>query len=192
MRATYGFKNEGRRKLPLVLRNNPVPNDLPQYTPPELLDLLKKQVATYSFKDKPRPDPSTLVYKDQVKLYEQLGFFVGKLPRTLRKIFYIPRVLRVFPPTGEIKTLSDAWFSTEIKQGLPNLQICAAGFFPVRPPYPTERTGKCPLWGGGYFTQDSPDWGSPWDLTCDWAMFLVSSSSLYGVPSFKEKTLFAE
>lgn len=108
VRATYGFKNEGRRKLPLVLRNNPVPNDLPQYTPPELLDLLKKQVATYSFKDKPRPDPSTLVYRDQVKLYQQLGFFVGKLPRTLRKIFYIPRVLRVFPPTGEIKTLSDA------------------------------------------------------------------------------------
>lgn len=69
VRATYGFKNEGRKKPPLVQRNNPVPTDLPQYMPPELLDLLKKQMATYSFKDKPRPSPSTLVYKDQVKLY---------------------------------------------------------------------------------------------------------------------------
>uniref|UniRef100_A0A671E8H3 Sperm-tail PG-rich repeat containing 4 n=1 Tax=Rhinolophus ferrumequinum TaxID=59479 RepID=A0A671E8H3_RHIFE len=65
VRATYGFKNEGRKKPPLVQRNNPVPTDLPQYMPPELLDLLKKQMTTYSFKDKPRPSPSTLVYKDQ-------------------------------------------------------------------------------------------------------------------------------
>ncbi|XP_058284609.1 protein STPG4 isoform X4 [Hylobates moloch] len=63
--ATYNFKNEGRKKPPLVQRNNPVLNDLPQYMPPDFLDLLKKQVATYSFKDKPRPSPSTLVDKDQ-------------------------------------------------------------------------------------------------------------------------------
>ncbi|XP_046519153.1 protein STPG4 isoform X2 [Equus quagga] len=63
--ATYNFKNEGRRKPPLVQRNNPVVNDLPQYMPPDFLDLLKKQMATYSFKDKPRPSPSTLVYKDK-------------------------------------------------------------------------------------------------------------------------------
>lgn len=67
--ATYNFKNEGRKKPPLVQRNNPVLNDLPQYMPPDFLDLLKKQVATYSFKDKPRSSPSTLVYKDQVKHY---------------------------------------------------------------------------------------------------------------------------
>uniref|UniRef100_A0A8D2C725 Calmodulin 1 n=1 Tax=Sus scrofa TaxID=9823 RepID=A0A8D2C725_PIG len=67
--ATYGFKNEGRGKPPLVQRNDPVPNDLPQYMPPDFLDLLKKQIATYSFKDKPRSSPSTLVYRDQsVKL----------------------------------------------------------------------------------------------------------------------------
>ncbi|XP_050610851.1 protein STPG4 isoform X3 [Macaca thibetana thibetana] len=63
--ATYNFKNEGRKKPPLVQRNNPVLNDLPQYMPPGFLDLLKKQAATYSFKDKPRPSPSTLVDKDQ-------------------------------------------------------------------------------------------------------------------------------
>uniref|UniRef100_A0A2K5ZQA2 Sperm-tail PG-rich repeat containing 4 n=1 Tax=Mandrillus leucophaeus TaxID=9568 RepID=A0A2K5ZQA2_MANLE len=63
--ATYNFKNEGRKKPPLVQRNNPVLNDLPQYMPPGVLDLLKKQAATYSFKDKPRPSPSTLVDKDQ-------------------------------------------------------------------------------------------------------------------------------
>lgn len=69
MIATYGFKNEGRGKPPLVQRNDPVPNDLPQYMPPDFLDLLKKQIATYSFKDKPRSSPSTLVYRDQVKHY---------------------------------------------------------------------------------------------------------------------------
>ncbi|XP_048660382.1 protein STPG4 isoform X3 [Marmota marmota marmota] len=63
--ATYNFKNEGRKKPPLVQRNNPVLNDLPLYMPPDFLDLLKKQSASYSFKDKPRPSPSTLVYKDK-------------------------------------------------------------------------------------------------------------------------------
>nr|XP_058934321.1 protein STPG4 isoform X2 [Kogia breviceps] len=63
--ATYSFKNEGRKKTPLLRRNDLVLNDLPQYTPPDFLDLLKKQVATYSFKDKPRSNPSTLVYRDQ-------------------------------------------------------------------------------------------------------------------------------
>uniref|UniRef100_A0A8C9QSI7 Sperm-tail PG-rich repeat containing 4 n=1 Tax=Spermophilus dauricus TaxID=99837 RepID=A0A8C9QSI7_SPEDA len=63
--ATYNFKNEGRKKPPLVQRNNPVLNDLPLYMPPDFLNLLKKQSASYSFKDKPRPSPSTLVYKDK-------------------------------------------------------------------------------------------------------------------------------
>lgn len=67
--ATYSFKNEGRKKPPLLQRNDLVLNDLPQYMPPDFLDLLKKQVATYSFKDKPRSNPSTLVYRDQVKHY---------------------------------------------------------------------------------------------------------------------------
>ncbi|XP_006881072.1 PREDICTED: uncharacterized protein C2orf61 homolog [Elephantulus edwardii] len=63
--ATYNFKNEGRRKPPLVHRNNPVMTDLPHYIPPNSMDLLKKQMATYSFKDKPRASPSTLVFRDQ-------------------------------------------------------------------------------------------------------------------------------
>uniref|UniRef100_A0A0G2K1I9 Sperm-tail PG-rich repeat containing 4 n=1 Tax=Rattus norvegicus TaxID=10116 RepID=A0A0G2K1I9_RAT len=62
---TYNFKNEGRKRIPLVLRNDPVPTDLPQYSPPDFLELLKKQTASYSFKDKPRADPSTLVEKDK-------------------------------------------------------------------------------------------------------------------------------
>uniref|UniRef100_A0A087WRD7 Sperm tail PG rich repeat containing 4 n=2 Tax=Mus musculus TaxID=10090 RepID=A0A087WRD7_MOUSE len=65
VKITYNFKNEGRKKLPLVLRNDPVPTDLPQYSPPDFLELLKKQTASYSFKDKPRADPSTLVDKDE-------------------------------------------------------------------------------------------------------------------------------
>ncbi|KAM6221177.1 protein STPG4 [Rhynchocyon petersi] len=62
---TYNFKNEGRKKPPLVHRNNPVMTDLPYYIPPNSLDLLKKQKATYSFKAQPRASPSTLVYSDK-------------------------------------------------------------------------------------------------------------------------------
>uniref|UniRef100_A0A8C2M5V6 Sperm tail PG rich repeat containing 4 n=1 Tax=Cricetulus griseus TaxID=10029 RepID=A0A8C2M5V6_CRIGR len=65
VKATYNFKNEGRKRIPLVQRNNPVPTDLPQYKPPDFVDLLKKQMASYSFKDQPRPNPSTLVDKDE-------------------------------------------------------------------------------------------------------------------------------
>ncbi|XP_040595305.1 protein STPG4 isoform X4 [Mesocricetus auratus] len=65
VKATYNFKNEGRKRIPLVQRNDPVPNDLPQYKPPDFLELLKKQMASYSFKDQPRPNPSTLVDKDE-------------------------------------------------------------------------------------------------------------------------------
>lgn len=65
--ATYNFKNEGRKRPPLVQRNNLVLNDLPLYAPPDFLDLLKKQLASYSFKDKPRSSASTPVYKDQVR-----------------------------------------------------------------------------------------------------------------------------
>ncbi|XP_057598429.1 protein STPG4 isoform X2 [Hippopotamus amphibius kiboko] len=81
--TTYSFKNEGRKKPSLVQRNDLVLNDLPQYVPPDFLDLLKKQVATYSFKDKPRSSPSMLVYRDKsVKLspgqYELLPAPVAK------------------------------------------------------------------------------------------------------------------
>ncbi|CAO2604488.1 Protein STPG4 [Lemmus lemmus] len=65
VKATYNFKNEGRKRIPLVQRNDPVPTDLPQYKPPDFLELLKKQMASYSFKDQPRLDPSTLVDKDE-------------------------------------------------------------------------------------------------------------------------------
>ncbi|CAH6778072.1 Stpg4 [Phodopus roborovskii] len=65
VKATYNFKNEGRKKIPLVQRNDPIPTDLPQYKPPDFLELLKKQMASYSFKDQPRPNPSTLVDKDE-------------------------------------------------------------------------------------------------------------------------------
>ncbi|EGW04881.1 Calmodulin [Cricetulus griseus] len=74
VKATYNFKNEGRKRIPLVQRNNPVPTDLPQYKPPDFVDLLKKQMASYSFKDQPRPNPSTLVDKDEVSCYHQMVF----------------------------------------------------------------------------------------------------------------------
>ncbi|XP_049640991.1 protein STPG4 [Suncus etruscus] len=60
--ATYNFKNEGRKRPPLVLRNDPVFTDLPQYMPPDFVELLSKQLATYSFKDKGREDFEMLVY----------------------------------------------------------------------------------------------------------------------------------
>nr|XP_038968849.1 protein STPG4 isoform X4 [Rattus norvegicus] len=77
---TYNFKNEGRKRIPLVLRNDPVPTDLPQYSPPDFLELLKKQTASYSFKDKPRADPSTLVEKDKEL---RISFFSSKIPTKL-------------------------------------------------------------------------------------------------------------
>ncbi|KAM4866880.1 protein STPG4 [Thomomys bottae] len=63
--TTYSFKNEGRRKPPLVQRNDPIPYDVPHYRPPDFLELLQKQMASYSFKDQSRPNPSTLVDKDK-------------------------------------------------------------------------------------------------------------------------------
>ncbi|KAM6180048.1 protein STPG4 [Erethizon dorsatum] len=104
--ATYNFKNEGRKKPPLVERNNPVVNDLPLYKPPDFLDLLKKQVATYSFKDQPRPSPSTLVYKDKslrlspgqyevlpkpIPKYASKNFVFRSAVQRFPTIFFIPR-----------------------------------------------------------------------------------------------------
>lgn len=74
VKATYNFKNEGRKRIPLVQRNDPVPTDLPQYKPPDFLELLKKQMASYSFKDQPRPNPTTLVDKDEVRRCYQIVF----------------------------------------------------------------------------------------------------------------------
>lgn len=65
--ATYNFKNEGRKRPPLVLRNDPVLTDLPQYMPPDFVELLSKQLATYSFKDKGREDSISLNNTNQVK-----------------------------------------------------------------------------------------------------------------------------
>ncbi|XP_015997670.1 protein STPG4 [Rousettus aegyptiacus] len=97
--ATYNFKNEGRKKPPLVQRNNPILNDLPQYMPPDFLDLLKKQVATYSFKDKPRSSPSTLVYKDQsVKLSPgQYDLLPAPVPKYASRSFVFRSTVQRFP-----------------------------------------------------------------------------------------------
>ncbi|OBS66893.1 hypothetical protein A6R68_04567 [Neotoma lepida] len=74
VKITYNFKNEGRKRIPLVQINHPVPTDLPHYKPPDFLELLKKQMASYSFKDQPRPNPTTLVDKDQVRSCGQIVF----------------------------------------------------------------------------------------------------------------------
>ncbi|XP_069439490.1 protein STPG4 [Ovis canadensis] len=97
--ATYNFKNEGRKKPPLLQRNDPVLNDLPQYMPPDFLDLLKKQVATYSFKDKPRSSPSMLVYRDQsVKLSPgQYELLPPPVPKQASRSFVFRSTVQRFP-----------------------------------------------------------------------------------------------
>ncbi|XP_048208177.1 protein STPG4 [Perognathus longimembris pacificus] len=98
--TTYNFKNEGRRKPPLLQRNDPTLLDIPQYKPPDFIELLKKQVASYSFKDKPRPSPSTLVYKDKsLELspgqYEVLPMPVSK---QASRSFVFRSTVQRFPP----------------------------------------------------------------------------------------------
>ncbi|XP_054422895.1 protein STPG4 [Pteronotus mesoamericanus] len=97
--ATYNFKNEGRRKPPLVQRNNPVLNDLPLYVPPDFLELLKKQVVTYSFKDKPRSGPSTLVYKDQSDKLSpgQYNLLPAPVPKYASRSFVFRSTVQRFP-----------------------------------------------------------------------------------------------
>ncbi|XP_006525134.1 protein STPG4 isoform X4 [Mus musculus] len=100
VKITYNFKNEGRKKLPLVLRNDPVPTDLPQYSPPDFLELLKKQTASYSFKDKPRADPSTLVDKDE-SLHlcpGQYEVLPAPVPKSPARSFVFRSSVQRFPP----------------------------------------------------------------------------------------------
>eukprot|EP00073_Rattus_norvegicus_P036811 XP_008762689.1 PREDICTED: uncharacterized protein C2orf61 homolog isoform X1 [Rattus norvegicus] len=97
---TYNFKNEGRKRIPLVLRNDPVPTDLPQYSPPDFLELLKKQTASYSFKDKPRADPSTLVEKDK-SLHlcpGQYDTLPAPVPKNSARSFVFRSSVQRFPP----------------------------------------------------------------------------------------------
>ncbi|XP_024408758.1 protein STPG4 [Desmodus rotundus] len=96
--ATYNFKNEGRKKPPLVQRNNPVLNDLPLYMPPDFLDLLKKQVATYSFKDKPRSSPSALVKDQSVQLSPgQYDVLPPPVPTYASRSFVFRSTVQRFP-----------------------------------------------------------------------------------------------
>ncbi|XP_044933663.1 protein STPG4 isoform X2 [Mustela putorius furo] len=97
--ATYNFKNEGRKRPPLVQRNNLVLNDLPLYAPPDFLDLLKKQLASYSFKDKPRSSASTPVYKDQsVKLSPgQYDLLPALVPKHASRSFVFRSTVQRFP-----------------------------------------------------------------------------------------------
>ncbi|XP_021005470.1 protein STPG4 isoform X1 [Mus caroli] len=100
VKVTYNFKNEGRKKPPLVLRNDPVPTDLPQYSPPDFLELLKKQMASYSFKDKPRADPSTLVDKDE-SLHlcpGQYEILPAPVPKSPARSFVFRSSVQRFPP----------------------------------------------------------------------------------------------
>ncbi|KAM9067362.1 protein STPG4 isoform X1 [Sarcophilus harrisii] len=63
---TYNFKNEGRSKMSLVelTRDTSLP-DTPKYMPPDFVQLVNKQMASYSFKDTPRQSPTTLCLKDK-------------------------------------------------------------------------------------------------------------------------------
>ncbi|XP_068927752.1 protein STPG4 isoform X3 [Petaurus breviceps papuanus] len=63
---TYNFKNEGRKKISFVeLKRDTSLPDTPKYVPPNFVDLVNKQMASYSFKDTPRQNPNTLCLKDQ-------------------------------------------------------------------------------------------------------------------------------
>ncbi|XP_028621009.1 protein STPG4 [Grammomys surdaster] len=100
VRITYNFKNEGRKRPPLVLRNDPVPTDLPQYSPPDFLELLKNQMASYSFKDKPREDPSSLVDKDK-SLHlcpGQYEILPAPVPKSPARNFVFRSTVQRFPP----------------------------------------------------------------------------------------------
>ncbi|XP_024609299.1 protein STPG4 [Neophocaena asiaeorientalis asiaeorientalis] len=67
--------------------------------PPDFLDLLKKQVATYSFKDKPRSNPSTLVYRDQsVQLSPgQYELLPAPVPKHASRSFVFRSTVQRFP-----------------------------------------------------------------------------------------------
>ncbi|KAM5319850.1 protein STPG4 [Glossophaga mutica] len=96
--ATYNFKNEGRKKPPLVHRNNPVLNDLPLYMPPNFLDLLKKQMATYSFKDKPRSTSGTPVNDQWVQLSPgQYDVLPPPVPKYASRSFVFHSTVQRFP-----------------------------------------------------------------------------------------------
>ncbi|XP_073905115.1 protein STPG4 [Castor canadensis] len=98
--TTYSFKNEGRKKPSLVQRNDPVLNDLPHYSPPGFLDLLNKQKASYAFKDKPRPSPSALVYKDKsLQLAPgQYDILPTPVPKYVSRSFVFRSTVQRFPP----------------------------------------------------------------------------------------------
>nr|XP_055233814.1 protein STPG4 isoform X2 [Gorilla gorilla gorilla] len=132
--ATYNFKNEGRKKPPLVQRNNPVLNDLPQYMPPDFLDLLKKQVATYSFKDKPRPSPSTLVDKDQSLQLSpgQYNVLPAPVPKYASRSCVFRSTVQRFPTTYFIPWLTPV---------IPALWE-AGGSFEVRSSRPAYQPGQ--------------------------------------------------
>ncbi|XP_060040843.1 protein STPG4 [Erinaceus europaeus] len=97
--ATYNFKNQGRKKPPLVQRNDPVLHDLPHYMPPDFMDLLKKQVATYSFKNQPRQSPSRLVCKDQsINLSPgQYDILPAPVPKYAARSFVFRSAVQRFP-----------------------------------------------------------------------------------------------
>ncbi|XP_059104452.1 protein STPG4 [Peromyscus eremicus] len=100
VKATYNFKNEGRKRIPLVQRNDPVPTDLPHYKPPDFLELLKKQMASYSFKDRPRPNPTTLVDKDEsLQLCPgQYEILPAPVAKSASRSFVFRSAVQRFPP----------------------------------------------------------------------------------------------
>nr|XP_004660258.2 protein STPG4 [Jaculus jaculus] len=100
VKITYNFKNEGRKKPPLVQRNDLVLNDLPQYKPPDILDVLNKQMATYSFKDQPRPSPSMLVDRDKTLQLSpgQYDILPMPVPKHMARSFVFRSAVERFPP----------------------------------------------------------------------------------------------
>ncbi|XP_074061469.1 protein STPG4 isoform X2 [Macrotis lagotis] len=97
---TYNFKNEGRSKISLweSKRDTSLP-DTPKYLPPNFIDLISKQMASYSFKDTPRLHPSQLCHKDpKIDLSPgQYNIVSSPVPKLIARHYVFRSAVQRFP-----------------------------------------------------------------------------------------------
>ncbi|XP_072491762.1 protein STPG4 isoform X2 [Notamacropus eugenii] len=97
---TYNFKNEGRKKIPLMeMKRDITLPDIPKYLPPNFIDLVSKQMASYSFKDTPRQSPSMMCLKDQkIDLSPgQYDIVPAPVPKFLARHYVFRSTVQRFP-----------------------------------------------------------------------------------------------
>ncbi|XP_044515403.1 protein STPG4 [Gracilinanus agilis] len=97
---TYNFKGQGRNKMCLVepKRDMTLP-DIPKYLPPNFVDLIKKQMASYSFKDTPRQTPNKLCLKDETIDIAPGQYNIGPapVPKFLARNYVFRSTVERFP-----------------------------------------------------------------------------------------------